>query len=202
MRHSRCVMRVPMRSKWNYRSGSICTTRIIAGIGVPQISAISNVADALKWYSTDSRWWYPFFRRYGKALAAVHLVSWWVLYLQVPKKRRGKWNYSRSLQNYRGMGSLGAMSGQNGSSDRYFQRRQRGRKIGYLKVSKVASLTRSNERYHQPISRWLTFLQWVIQAVPILKKCVANHSCACDFGRYERISRTWRTNHQKARITV
>jgi len=105
--------------------GSICTTRIIAGIGVPQISAISNVADALKdtgvpviadggiRYSGDI----------AKAIAAggycVMLGSMFAGTEEAPGEI--ELYQGRSYKSYRGMGSLGAMSDQNGSSDRYFQ---------------------------------------------------------------------------------
>jgi len=103
--------------------GSICTTRIVAGVGVPQITAISNVADALKGsgipciadggirYSGDI----------SKALAAgassVMMGSMFAGTEEAPGEvilYQG-----RSYKSYRGMGSLGAMS--EGSADRYFQ---------------------------------------------------------------------------------
>ena len=105
--------------------GSICTTRIIAGIGVPQISAISNVAEAIKdsgvpviadggiRYSGDV----------AKAIVAggycVMLGSMFAGTEEAPGEI--ELYQGRSYKSYRGMGSLGAMSGQNGSSDRYFQ---------------------------------------------------------------------------------
>jgi IMP dehydrogenase len=103
--------------------GSICTTRIVAGVGVPQITAISNVAAALKGagipciadggirYSGDI----------SKALAAgassVMMGSMFAGTEEAPGEvilYQG-----RSYKSYRGMGSLGAMS--DGSADRYFQ---------------------------------------------------------------------------------
>ena len=62
------------------------------------------------------------FRRYGKALAQRASVSWWVL-LAGTEEAPGKWNYSKvaTTKPIVVWGSLGAMSGQNGSSDRYFQ---------------------------------------------------------------------------------
>ena len=103
--------------------GSICTTRIVAGVGVPQITAISNVSDALKnsgvpciadggiRYSGDI----------SKALAAgassVMMGSMFAGTEEAPGEVilfQG-----RSYKSYRGMGSLGAMS--DGSADRYFQ---------------------------------------------------------------------------------
>jgi len=105
--------------------GSICTTRIVAGVGVPQITAVSNVADALKGtgvpliadggvrYSGDV----------AKALAAgAHAIMLGGLFAGT-EEAPGEVELfqGRSYKAYRGMGSLGAMSQQQGSSDRYFQ---------------------------------------------------------------------------------
>jgi IMP dehydrogenase len=103
--------------------GSICTTRIVAGVGVPQISAIANVAEAL------SRSGVPFIAdggiRYSgdisKALAAgaysVMLGGMFAGTEEAPGEI--ELYQGRSYKSYRGMGSIGAM--QKGSSDRYFQ---------------------------------------------------------------------------------
>ena len=103
--------------------GSICTTRIVAGVGVPQITAVANVAEALAGtgvpviadggirYSGDI----------AKALAAgAHAVMLGGL-LAGTDEAPGEIELfqGRSYKSYRGMGSLGAM--QQGSSDRYFQ---------------------------------------------------------------------------------
>jgi IMP dehydrogenase len=104
--------------------GSICTTRIVAGIGVPQISAIDNVAKALNnripliadggiRYSGDI----------AKAIAAgAHVIMVGSL-LAGTEEAPGEVELfqGRYYKAYRGMGSLGAMSGLTGSSDRYFQ---------------------------------------------------------------------------------
>jgi IMP dehydrogenase len=103
--------------------GSICTTRIVAGVGVPQITAISDVAQALKGtnipligdggirYSGDV----------AKALAAgadsVMLGSMFAGTEEAPGEVM--LFQGRSYKSYRGMGSLGAM--QDGAADRYFQ---------------------------------------------------------------------------------
>ncbi len=102
--------------------GSICTTRIVAGVGVPQVTAISMVAEALKGeipliadggvrYSGDV----------AKAIVAgascVMLGSMFAGTEEAPGEI--ELYQGRSYKSYRGMGSLGAM--QNGSSDRYFQ---------------------------------------------------------------------------------
>jgi IMP dehydrogenase len=103
--------------------GSICTTRVIAGVGVPQITAVSMVADALKGsdvcliadggirYSGDI----------AKALAAgadcVMIGGMFAGTEEAPGEV--ELYQGRSYKSYRGMGSLGAM--QKGSKDRYFQ---------------------------------------------------------------------------------
>jgi IMP dehydrogenase len=103
--------------------GSICTTRIVAGVGVPQITAIQNVSEALKGsgvpmiadggirYSGDI----------AKAIAAgadtVMLGGLFAGTEEAPGEV--ELFQGRSYKSYRGMGSLGAM--QAGSSDRYFQ---------------------------------------------------------------------------------
>jgi len=103
--------------------GSICTTRIVAGVGVPQITAIQNVAEALKGsdvpliadggvrYSGDV----------AKALAAgAHTVMLGSLFAGTEEAPGEIELYQgRSYKSYRGMGSLGAM--QKGAADRYFQ---------------------------------------------------------------------------------
>jgi IMP dehydrogenase len=104
--------------------GSICTTRIVAGIGVPQISAIDNVARALQdripviadggiRYSGDI----------AKAIAAGASVIMVGSLLAGTEEAPGEVELfqGRYYKAYRGMGSLGAMSSRNGSSDRYFQ---------------------------------------------------------------------------------
>ncbi len=104
--------------------GSICTTRIVAGIGVPQMSAIDDVAKALNnripliadggiRYSGDI----------AKAIAAgAHVIMVGSL-LAGTEEAPGEVELfqGRYYKAYRGMGSLGAMSGLTGSSDRYFQ---------------------------------------------------------------------------------
>ncbi len=105
--------------------GSICTTRIVAGVGVPQISAIANVAEALKSsgvpliadggvrYSGDL----------SKAIAAGAYAVMVGSLLAGTKEAPGdvELYQGRSYKSYRGMGSIGAMGGSEGSKDRYFQ---------------------------------------------------------------------------------
>ena len=105
--------------------GSICTTRIVTGVGMPQISAVVNVAGALKGTGV------PFISdggiRYSgdiaKTLAAgAHSVMIGGLFAGAEEAPGEVELYQgRSYKSYRGMGSLGAMSQQYGSSDRYFQ---------------------------------------------------------------------------------
>lgn len=103
--------------------GSICTTRIVAGVGVPQISAIANVEKALTGSGV------PFIADGGirfsgdisKAIAAgaysVMLGGMFAGTEEAPGEI--ELYQGRSYKSYRGMGSIGAM--QKGSSDRYFQ---------------------------------------------------------------------------------
>ncbi|HYE35639.1 IMP dehydrogenase [Methylocaldum sp.] len=105
--------------------GSICTTRIVAGVGIPQVTAVANVAEALKGtgipiiadggirYSGDV----------AKALAAgAHSIMIGGLFAGTEEAPGEVELYQgRSYKSYRGMGSLGAMAQQQGSSDRYFQ---------------------------------------------------------------------------------
>jgi IMP dehydrogenase len=103
--------------------GSICTTRIIAGIGVPQISAVANIAKALA--KTDVPLIADGGIRYSgdiaKAIAAgAHLVMIGGLFAGTEESPGEIELYQgRSYKAYRGMGSIGAM--QQGSADRYFQ---------------------------------------------------------------------------------
>ncbi len=105
--------------------GSICTTRVVAGVGVPQITAVSNVAQALK--DTDVPLIADGGIRYSgdvvKALAAgAHSVMLGSLFAGTEEAPGEVELYQgRSYKTYRGMGSLGAMAQQQGSSDRYFQ---------------------------------------------------------------------------------
>ena len=103
--------------------GSICTTRIVAGVGVPQVTAISNVYEALR--DTDV----PFIAdggiRYSgdiaKALAAgAHTVMMGSMFAGTEEAPGETILFQgRSYKLYRGMGSVGAM--QQGAADRYFQ---------------------------------------------------------------------------------
>ena len=105
--------------------GSICTTRIVTGVGMPQISAVSNVAKALK----DSG--VPFIsdggiRYSGDISKAIAAGAYSVMVgglLAGTEEAPGEVELfqGRSYKSYRGMGSVGAMAQTHGSSDRYFQ---------------------------------------------------------------------------------
>ena len=105
--------------------GSICTTRIVTGVGVPQITAVANVVEAVK--DTDvcviSDGGIRYSGDMAKVIAAgAHVVMVGSL-LAGSEEAPGEVELyqGRSYKAYRGMGSLGAMSFSQGSSDRYFQ---------------------------------------------------------------------------------
>jgi len=105
--------------------GSICTTRIVTGVGVPQITAVSEVAAALAASGV------PLISdggiRYSGDVAKVivagaHAVMLGSLFAGTEEAPGEVELYQgRSYKSYRGMGSLGAMAQRHGSSDRYFQ---------------------------------------------------------------------------------
>lgn len=103
--------------------GSICTTRIVAGVGVPQLTAVHNVAEALKGtgVSIIADGGIRFSGDIAKALAAgAHCVMLGGMFAGTDEAPGEIELYQgRAYKSYRGMGSLGAMS--QGSSDRYFQ---------------------------------------------------------------------------------
>jgi IMP dehydrogenase len=105
--------------------GSICTTRIVSGVGVPQVSAIANVVAALK--DTDVPVIADGGIRYSgdiaKAIVAgAHAVMIGSLFAGTEEAPGEVELYQgRTYKAYRGMGSLGAMARTQGSSDRYFQ---------------------------------------------------------------------------------
>ena len=103
--------------------GSICTTRIVAGVGVPQLTAIHNVSEALKGTGVPliADGGIRFSGDIAKALAAgAHCVMLGGMFAGTEEAPGEIELYQgRSYKSYRGMGSLGAMS--QGSSDRYFQ---------------------------------------------------------------------------------
>lgn len=105
--------------------GSICTTRVVTGVGMPQMTAVANVAQALE--KTGA----PFIsdggiRYSGDAAKALAAGAWSVMIgglFAGTEEAPGEVELfqGRSYKSYRGMGSLGAMAQQHGSSDRYFQ---------------------------------------------------------------------------------
>jgi IMP dehydrogenase len=101
--------------------GSICTTRIVAGVGVPQITAIQDVAAALKDVPLIADGGVRYSGDVAKAIAAgAHSVMLGSLFAGTDESPGEIELYQgRSYKSYRGMGSLGAM--QKGSADRYFQ---------------------------------------------------------------------------------
>ena len=110
--------------------GSICTTRIVTGIGVPQISAIANVATALREHDVPviADGGIRFSGDISKAVAAgasaVMMGSMFAGTEEAPGEV--ELYQGRTYKSYRGMGSLGAMAQTQGSSDRYFQSAEAG----------------------------------------------------------------------------
>ena len=105
--------------------GSICTTRIVAGVGVPQISAVANVAEALaaKGVPLIADGGIRYSGDLAKAIAAgAHAVMIGGLFAGTEESPGEVELYQgASYKSYRGMGSLGAMGEKHGSADRYFQ---------------------------------------------------------------------------------
>ncbi|MBI3713636.1 MAG: IMP dehydrogenase [Burkholderiales bacterium] len=103
--------------------GSICTTRIVAGVGVPQITAIANVAEALRGTGVPciADGGIRFSGDVSKALAAGASTVMMGSMFAGTEEAPGEviLFQGRSYKSYRGMGSLGAMA--DGSADRYFQ---------------------------------------------------------------------------------
>ena len=105
--------------------GSICTTRVVTGVGMPQITALANIAESLKGTGI------PFISdggiRYSGDIAKALAAGAWSVMIgglfAGTEEAPGEVELfqGRSYKSYRGMGSLGAMSQQHGSSDRYFQ---------------------------------------------------------------------------------
>ena len=105
--------------------GSICTTRIVTGVGVPQVTAVAEVAAALKGKGTPiiADGGIRYSGDIAKAMAAgAHTIMLGSV-LAGTEEAPGEVELyqGRSYKSYRGMGSMGAMSGDQGSTDRYFQ---------------------------------------------------------------------------------
>ncbi len=105
--------------------GSICTTRIVTGVGVPQISAIADVAEALKGTNVPviADGGIRFSGDLAKAIVAgANVVMMGSMFAGTEEAPGEVELYQgRTYKSYRGMGSLGAMTKTQGSSDRYFQ---------------------------------------------------------------------------------
>src|SRR5210317_1691313 len=105
--------------------GSICTTRVVAGVGVPQVSAVAEVAEALakKGIPLIADGGIRYSGDIAKAIVAgAHSVMIGGLFAGTEESPGEVELYQgRSYKSYRGMGSVGAMGGSHGSSDRYFQ---------------------------------------------------------------------------------
>jgi IMP dehydrogenase len=105
--------------------GSICTTRIVAGVGIPQITAVAEVAEALEGSGVPSisDGGIRYSGDIAKAIAAgAHTVMIGSLFAGTEESPGDVELYQgRSYKSYRGMGSLGAMAQRHGSADRYFQ---------------------------------------------------------------------------------
>ena len=105
--------------------GSICTTRVVAGVGVPQLTAIDEVSRAIRGSQVPvvADGGIRFSGDAAKAIAAGgHAVMVGSLFAGTEESPGEVELYQgRSYKSYRGMGSLGAMAGSEGSKDRYFQ---------------------------------------------------------------------------------
>lgn len=105
--------------------GSICTTRIVTGVGVPQMTAIQNVSEALKNTNVaiiadgGIRYSGDICKAIAAGASAVMVGSLFAGTEEAPGDV--ELYHGRSYKAYRGMGSLGAMAERHGSSDRYFQ---------------------------------------------------------------------------------
>src|SRR5690606_36237502 len=105
--------------------GSICTTRVVAGVGVPQVTAVADVASALK--GTDVPVVSDGGIRYSGDIAKAIVAGAYTTMIgslfagteEAPGD--GALYQGRSYKSYRGMGALGAMAGRHGSADRYLQ---------------------------------------------------------------------------------
>jgi IMP dehydrogenase len=110
--------------------GSICTTRIVAGVGVPQISAVANVAAAMaeRGVPVVADGGVRFSGDLAKAIVAGASAIMVGSMLAGTDEAPGEVELfqGRAFKSYRGMGSLGAMGQSTGSSDRYFQDASKG----------------------------------------------------------------------------
>ena len=135
--------------------GSICTTRIVAGIGVPQISAVMEVRKSIKSKKIKiiSDGGIKFSGDIAKAIAAgADAVMMGSIFAGTEESPGKKYKYkSKYYKSYRGMGSIGAMSA--GSSNRYFQKNHKD------KSKFIAEGVEGRVQYKGPINKIIYQLQ-------------------------------------------
>ena len=151
--------------------GSICTTRVVAGIGVPQVSAVMDCYEAAKPYGV------PIIADGGikysgdmtKALAAGASVCMMGSMFAGCDEAPGEFELyqGRKYKVYRGMGSIAAM--ENGSKDRYFQ--TEAKKLVPEGVEGRVAYKGTVERYHLPVSWWYSFPVWATVVQRISRHC-------------------------------
>jgi IMP dehydrogenase len=150
--------------------GSICTTRIVAGVGVPQVTAVAEVSAAVKDFGIPviSDGGIRYSGDIAKAIAAgAHCVMIGSLFAGTEESPGEVELYQgRSYKSYRGMGSLGAMAQRHGSSDRYFQ-------------DAAVCLTRAVSSQSSTSSLAACAPQWDIPAAVASMRCeLSRSSCA------------------------
>ena len=145
--------------------GSICTTRIVTGIGVPQISAVANVVEALEdtGIPVIADGGIRFSGDLAKAIVAGASTVMLGSMLAGTEEAPGEVELfqGRSYKAYRGMGSLGAMAQASGSSDRYFQSTEDG--TGKL----VPEGIEGRVPYKGALSATLSFTRWWVACAPL-----------------------------------
>ncbi len=178
--------------------GSICTTRIVAGVGVPQLTAIHNVAEALKGTGVPliADGGIRFSGDIAKALAAgaysVMLGGMFAGTEEAPGEI--ELYQGRSYKSYRGMGSWGAMS--QGSADRYFQdKTDSADKYVPEGIRRPRSLQRPDCEHHPPADRRSAFQYGLLGLRQYCRNARKSRICGNHFRRYERIARSRRSNH-------
>lgn len=144
--------------------GSICTTRIIAGIGVPQITAVMDCYEAADKYGI------PIIADGGikysgdmtKAIAAGANVCMMGSIFAGCDESPGTFELfqGRKYKVYRGMGSISAM--ENGSKDRYFQ--TDAKKTGSGRCRRTCCLQRKRGRYCIPVNGWSSFRYGILRS--------------------------------------
>ncbi len=191
----------PTRVKVGIGPGSICTTRIVAGVGVPQITAIANVAEALDGtgvpliadggirYSGDI----------AKAIAAgAHTRHDRAACSPAPRRRpaRSILYQGRSYKSYRGMGRSARCS--KGSADRYFQDDDAATPTSSCpKASKAACRTRAACWRSSTSSSAACAPAWATAAAPTIEELRTKAEFVeITCGRHARVARPRRADHQ------